>query len=301
MRVGATVMGNSVNKIDEGFYICGAQALHPTSRLHELGIRCVLNAAGPDLYRMNHSGEESNLEEALKDFEVKIIGADDHPGCNIGEHFEEIADFIEAGRAKGGVVVHCAAGISRASTSSCAYLMIKESWSLEAAYARIRGVRSCCQPNDGFWRQLRELEQSLIARGAQLKNLPSDYEFPEQPEREGNDETKEKKMADTWAKIRSMDQEARTSRPAEALRIHVAATAVPIDSYTPKRLANMLSMQLVNGITWEHVVAREAHVEIRAGIEAPLDGEALRANLSKNPLVKSVIVEGGSGTTAEGA
>ena len=53
-------------------------------------------------------------------------------------HFQEIADFIEAevfvlpdrvsetvleaGRAKGGVVVHCAAGVSRASTSCMAQL-----------------------------------------------------------------------------------------------------------------------------------------------------------------------------------
>ena len=37
-------------------------------------------------------------------------------------HFKEIADFIEEGRKQGGVVVHCAAGVSRASTSCIARL-----------------------------------------------------------------------------------------------------------------------------------------------------------------------------------
>lgn len=296
-------MGESVNKIDEGFYICGVQALQPSSagsKLQELGVRCVLNVAGSDLYRTNLYGEESRLEEALEEFEVKVIGAIDVPGCSICEHFGEIADFIEAGRAKGGIIVHCAAGVSRATTSCCAYLMIKEHWSLEAAYARIRGVRSVCEPNAGFWRQLRELEESLITQGVQLKHLPSDYEFPEQPEREGAEETKEKRMADTWAKIRALDRDAQTG-PSEALRVHLMAIAVPIDGFAPERLANLLSMESSGGITWEQVVAQEGRVHIRASGRAPLDGESLRAHLNRNPLVKSVALEGESAASDEGA
>lgn len=69
---------------------------------------------------------ESTLEDLDKHFEVLIVGAEDCSDCNLSEHFEKIAGFMERGRALGGVVVHCAAGISRASTSACAYLMLKD-------------------------------------------------------------------------------------------------------------------------------------------------------------------------------
>merc|ERR1719191_1995846 len=93
----------------------------------------------------------NNLATIVDNFEVKIIGAEDAEDCNLSVHFTEIADFIEAGRAKGGVVVHCAAGVSRASTSSIAYLMIKEHLALSAAFLRVHTVRECISPNIGFW------------------------------------------------------------------------------------------------------------------------------------------------------
>eukprot|EP00913_Durusdinium_trenchii_P011595 g10889.t1 len=137
--------GKSVHRIDEGFFICGVDALSDVKYLKTLGIQCILNAAQEDLYKHApgpRRGAAANLMVELpQNFDVRIIGAEDSSDCNLSLHFQEIADFIEAGRAKGGVVVHCAAGISRASTSCMAYMMMKEHWSLDAAFRKVHAVR----------------------------------------------------------------------------------------------------------------------------------------------------------------
>ncbi|CAJ1327196.1 unnamed protein product [Effrenium voratum] len=174
-----------------GFYICGVDALHDDKYLHQLGIKCILNAAQDRLYSLQpHHGRQEGIELAKLPelFEVKIVGADDCEDCNLSMHFQDIADFIEAGRAKGGVVVHCAAGVSRASTSCMAYLMMKEHWKLEAAHRKIHAVRNIVCPNSGFWRQLRDLEASLEAQGIVLRPLPEDWMPPPQPTRKGEEE-----------------------------------------------------------------------------------------------------------------
>ncbi|CAE8647406.1 unnamed protein product, partial [Polarella glacialis] len=174
-------MGNSIHKIDEGLFICGVAALSDFNRLRRLGIKCVLNAARSDLYA-GLAGGGAALQDLPNHFEVKIIGADDNEECNLSVHFQVIADFIEAGRKKGGVVVHCAAGISRASTSCIAYQLIKERWDLEAAFTRIHTVRHIVCPNAGFWRQLCDLQASLIAQGIVSRKLPAGWTPPQQPE-----------------------------------------------------------------------------------------------------------------------
>lgn len=283
-------MGNTINKIDEGFYICGVEALCPARKLKELGITCIVNAADADLYR----DIEHEMQDGLKDFDVKIIGAEDTPAYNLGAHFEVIADFIEAGRAKGGVVVHCAAGISRASTSACAYLLIKEHWTLEAAYARVRGVRPCCRPNQGFWRQLRELEASLILQGVELRSLPDDYVFPEQPEQDREAESPDRKATETAQRIRTLDEEAANSLVEKFHSTYLTAVAEPVDGVTPAQLADRLSKSTHWGISWEIVKGRDelGIVSIRAGLACFLNSDAFLAVLTKTPEVKSARVEG---------
>jgi len=159
-------MGNSIDKIAPGFYICGVDALRDVERLKELGITHILNAASMELY-----AAREGLGRLEKLFTVKALECRDSEDCNLSVHFRDLADFIEKGRQEGGVVVHCAAGISRASTSACAYLMIKEHLSLEAALHKVHSVRKVVHPNDGFWRQLRDLEAVLQLQGMPLKSL----------------------------------------------------------------------------------------------------------------------------------
>lgn len=69
-------------------------------------------------------------------------------------------EFIEEGRKKGGVIVHCAAGISRSSTTIIAYIMKKMGLSFENALDYVL-CRHWCHPNEGFQMQLRQFEKKL--------------------------------------------------------------------------------------------------------------------------------------------
>ena len=64
--------------------------------------------------------------------------------------------FLLAGR----VYVHCQQGISRSATIVLAFLMLKRSMDVIEAVKTVREKREIF-PNDGFLRQLCELDQTL--------------------------------------------------------------------------------------------------------------------------------------------
>jgi len=289
-------MGNTINKIQEGFYICGVEALNPTSRLQELGIKCVLNAATADLYPI--SRRTGKLEENLREagLEIFIVGADDAPHFNLSNHFEEIADFIEAGRAKGGVVVHCAAGISRATTSCCAYLMMKEQWTLEAAFFQVHGVRRYVRPNEGFWRQLRDLEASLLHKGVELKPLPQDWVLPAQPEPEEEEKDgptdSEERRALTRDRICEMDEEAAKVSKDRFVTQYLTGMVLPATGTSSEQLADIIRASELVGIVWENIAAEADRVMLRVGLVPTLDAATLHRLLSRLPGAASASVEG---------
>jgi len=266
-------MGNSINKIDEGLFICGVDALRDYDRLRRLGIKCVLNAAQNQLYRDGLSG-------ITDDFEVLIIGAEDCTECNLSVHFEEIADFIEAGRQKGGVVVHCAAGVSRACTSCIAYLMIKEHWDLNTAFRRVQAVRRFVHPNAGFWRQLRDLEASLVAQGVHFRTLAID-QMPPRPEQPEDSEATPLPMAaeDPLLVLQELDREA--ARTASFITKYLTARLVPKEGVAPEAVVANLQGTSLPGVTWEHVVCGEADVEMRVGLAANWHRAGLQAALAQ--------------------
>lgn len=88
------------------------------------------------------------------------------PLQDIITHFSSSVEFIREGLKSGGVVVHCAAGISRSSSMCIAYvpqfvaamlmtagryLMAERGLSFDDAYQTVKLCRPCIDPNPGAW------------------------------------------------------------------------------------------------------------------------------------------------------
>jgi len=72
------------------------------------------------------------------------------------------ADFIHAALgSRGGVLVHCMAGVSRSVSMVLCFLMLKRDVRLVDALAHVKQRRPIACPNDGFARQLAELDSEL--------------------------------------------------------------------------------------------------------------------------------------------
>lgn len=72
-------------------------------------------------------------------------------------------DFIRAAISEGGgVLVHCAAGVSRSTALTLAYMMREHRMTLREALSAMRERRPIVWPNEGFVASLISLESSLI-------------------------------------------------------------------------------------------------------------------------------------------
>lgn len=76
----------------------------------------------------------------------------DSPSQNISHCFEATFRDIDDGIKRGGVLVHCAAGISRSATCLIAYLMRKNNTLFRDTLNMVRSKRRIVCPNIGFER-----------------------------------------------------------------------------------------------------------------------------------------------------
>ena len=88
------------------------------------------------------------------------IAVADTEAEDLAAHFERAFDFIaaHAGDDGGGVLVHCASGMSRSAAVLIGFLIARRGRSLRDAYAEVRSVRPMIIPNPGFFAQLQALE-----------------------------------------------------------------------------------------------------------------------------------------------
>jgi protein-tyrosine phosphatase len=76
----------------------------------------------------------------------------DIESANIARLFNDTYNVISDGLSQGGVLVHCAAGVSRSSSTVIAYLMRKQKMSFNDAFMFVKKRRSVICPNYGFQR-----------------------------------------------------------------------------------------------------------------------------------------------------
>jgi len=181
--VGSVEMPDMI--VDDWMYLGAMHHACAANVVEELGITHILNCS---LAIPCYHIENESIEYAR-------IPLDDVESSNIGSYFQAAADFIDQCNPKyttsstqNRILIHCAAGISRSSTTVISYLIQRSiDWNpvekdclnmirnrseidkqvsgeldkltLAVAYFHVKSCRSLIAPNDGFVEQLEKLEK----------------------------------------------------------------------------------------------------------------------------------------------
>jgi len=141
-----------MNKILDRLYLGNLQAASDYKSLKEAGITHILQVAtGIKPFFTN-------------DFTYKVINIADTQNSSLIRYFPAAISFIKEGISKGGVLVHCYAGVSRSASCVIAFLMQDRSMSFQEAFAFASKRRPVIFPNMGFQRQLLEFDRLLTVK-----------------------------------------------------------------------------------------------------------------------------------------
>ena len=139
------------DEIEENLWLGSLYSAKAKLPLLEQGIRRILIVA---------DCEDQFFPETFAYMQVKI--GDDYQ-ADLLSHLDSMLAFIEYGMQNGeGVLVHCAAGISRSASVVTAYIMKKHRWGLNASLEFVRTKREYVCPNWSFMKQLRKFEKKLV-------------------------------------------------------------------------------------------------------------------------------------------
>ena len=106
----------------------------------------------------------------------KRINVSDDVSSNLIIYFEECIKFIDEGRGKGSVFVHCWQGVSRSSTIVICYLMYKMKISSKEAYSIVKNIRPKVNPNQYFQKCLLEYEKEIFQEDSEKENSKENSE-----------------------------------------------------------------------------------------------------------------------------
>ena len=157
-----TCLFQSTHQITPNLYLACAKTARSRYFLDSNNIYGIINVT---------TNEPSAYPESYDYLRVII---NDQPTEKIHLFFGDVVEFIRRHHSLGhSVLVHCQMGISRSATLVIAYLMIDGHKTLGEAFQQVKSVRQQIDPNDGFIKQLRELERSLFGRTMTLKRITS--------------------------------------------------------------------------------------------------------------------------------
>nr|XP_031291711.1 inactive dual specificity phosphatase 27 [Camelus dromedarius] len=148
---------NEVDEVWPNVFIAEKSVAVNKARLKRLGITHILNAA--------HGTGVYTGPEFYTGLEIQYLGVevDDFPEVDISQHFRKAAEFLDEALLtyRGKVLVSSEMGVSRSAVLVAAYLMIFHNMAILEALMTVRKKRAI-YPNDGFLKQLRELNEKLM-------------------------------------------------------------------------------------------------------------------------------------------
>ena len=147
---------SQLQKVAPSVFISNAAGARSLEALTAAGITHVLNCATE--LRPAHPSAFTYHTAALVDV----------PSCDLVGPLGPALAFVGAAVGSGGVVlVHCAKGESRSGAMVVAHRMRALGETYALALAAVRAARPIVEPNEGFQRQLLDLEASGYFRGAE--------------------------------------------------------------------------------------------------------------------------------------
>nr|DBA34566.1 TPA: hypothetical protein GDO54_002116 [Pyxicephalus adspersus] len=148
---------NEVDEVWPNVFIAEKSVAVNKGRLKRMGITHILNAG--------HNTTVFTGPEFYTGMEVQYLGVeiDDFPECDISKFFRPAAEFLDEALLtyRGKVLVNSEMGMSRSAVLVAAYLMIFHHMTIQEALMTLRKKRAI-YPNDGFIKQLRELNETLL-------------------------------------------------------------------------------------------------------------------------------------------
>ncbi|XP_029985406.1 serine/threonine/tyrosine-interacting-like protein 2, partial [Sphaeramia orbicularis] len=148
---------NPVDEVWPNIYICEKSVAVNKARLKRMGVTHILNAAhGTGVY----TGEAFYTGMNIRYMGVEV---DDFTDADIRVHLRPTAEFLDEALLthKGKVLVVSMMGVSRSAVLVASYLMIFQNMTIMEALTTIRKKRAI-NPNEGFLKQLRELNENLM-------------------------------------------------------------------------------------------------------------------------------------------
>lgn len=172
MRRSAPAALSGLCPVTEHLYLSNFRAAEDSCQLIRCNITCVINVS-----------ESKSRTPHLPSVEYFHIPVPDTPLAPLSEHFDQVADKIQLGAARGGrTLVHCKAGVSRSAALCMAYLMKHRDVCLLEAHRWVKSCRPLARPNTGFWEQLIRYEMELRGDSSvsmvssSMGDIPSVYE-----------------------------------------------------------------------------------------------------------------------------